>query len=537
MKKTFSLSSLLMAGAVMITFLMSSCVPSYKKVIPASAVSVVEVDVKNLCKKSNFVKQQEDLADLIASIDLKDKTLKKISAFVEEPEKTGLNLAHPVYMFVMPTTDDMFLLASVKNQEDAVKTLEYFSDNLQVRTFDNISWLYINNTLSGVLTGKALLLGNVENKNIYRHLLEQDDHFFASKSGRWMKCHSGDITAMLNMENLSSKDRRNLECTLEKNLDMLSKAEVDDILEQVLTSKVAVNLEFKAGKLVLNTATKGLNHKSTKDCNKRVKVADLKKVPNDNLWAVAAIGLDGNACWDIFKKTMRPLIKEMSCQEREELEAIEDFVRAMDGTIVGAAGGKKIDQNPELLCILPTSVMEVESAIEDYEIEIADELQLDGNKKYSTITNKTCYNPEKVAYPFKKACRARMTYAYAYFNMEPAMKMLFDELACEADCHQAKVYDKLETLCNMLDYAEWKVPTKNKTSLSLYLNDKSENSLTYFLEHGIKIGNAIVNYNCNVNTSVPAVEITQTEKKVVDKNTYRRYIKSIGGNCEVCNYN
>jgi hypothetical protein len=53
------------------------------------------------------------------------------------------------------------------------------------------------------------------------------------------------------------------------------------------------------------------------------------------------------------------------------------------------------------------------------------------------------------------------------------------------------------------------------------------------LEHGIKIGNTILTYNCNVDTSVP-VEIVPEKK--VEKNSYRRYIKAIG-DCEVCNYN
>lgn len=526
MKKQISLGSLLMAGMVVITVLMSSCVPSYKKAIPANAVSVVEVDVKNLVQKSDFMDQKESVADLIASFNLKDKTLKKIAYAIENPSKVGIDLGHPLYLFTLPSAKDVFFVAAVKEKEDILKTISSLADNFQVRTFDNVSWLYINNVLAGVVTENTLLLGNVENKLTYRHLLEQEKSFFTTKAGRWMRCHSGDVTILANMENLSSKDRRTIECTITRELPELA-AELDEVLEQFFNSKAVMNLKFKSGKVALNVITDSPYNKNLNVWNKRIRIADLKRMPNENLWGVFAMGIDGNKYWDELKKSLRPLIKKMSCQEREKLEQLEEIVRAMDGTLVGSISGRKLDCDPEFVCLLPISVVDVDNVIEDYDIDLGCNVRFGGNQDYSVFTNKLCYNSEEVTYPFAQARHAFMAYLYGYFNIEPAVKVLFNDLSSNADCHEMKVYDKCMALCELMQYAELEVPAKNKLSLAVYLNDKSKNALAHLLVHGLKIGDAVVNYNCKIDASAPIKEKNES------KNNYRRFINSFD-DCETC---
>lgn len=526
MKKQISLGSLLMTGMVMVTILMSSCVPSYKKAIPANAVSVVEVNVKNLGQKSDFMEQKESIADLIASIDLKDKTLKKIASAIENPSKVGVNLCHPLYLFTLPSTEDVFFVAAVKDKEAVLKTISSLAEKFQARTFDNVSWLYINNTLAGVVTENTLLLGNVENKLTYRHLLEQEKNFFTTKAGRWMRCHSGDITVLANMQNLSSKDRRTIECTITREFPELV-AELDESLEHLFNSKVVMNLKFKSGKVALNIVTDSPYNKNLNVWNKRIRLADLKRMPNENLWGVFAMGIDGNKYWDELKKSLRPLIKKMSCQEREELEQLEDIVRAMDGTVAGSISGRKLDCDPEFVCLLPVSVVDVENVIEDYDIDLGCNVRFGGNQDYSVFTNKLCYNSEEVTYPFAQARHAFMDYLYGYFNIEPAVKVLFNDLLNNADCHEMKVYDKCLALCELMQYAELEIPAKNKLSLAVYLNDNSKNALAHILAHGLKIGDAVINYNCNLDASAPV------EKKSDNKNNYRRFINSFD-DCETC---
>ena len=90
-----------------------------------------------------------------------------------------------------------------------------------------------------------------------------------------------------------------------------------------------------------------------------------------------------------------------------------------------------------------------------------------------------------------------------------------------------KVYDKCMALCELMQYAELEVPAKNKLSLAVYLNDKSKNALAHLLVHGLKIGDAVVNYNCKIDASAPVKEKNES------KNNYRRFINSFD-DCETC---
>ena len=78
-----------------------------------------------------------------------------------------------------------------------------------------------------------------------------------------------------------------------------------------------------------------------------------------------------------------------------------------------------------------------------------------------------------------------------------------------------------------MQYAELEIPAKNKLSLAVYLNDNSKNALAHILAHGLKIGDAVINYNCNLDASAPV------EKKSDNKNNYRRFINSFD-DCETC---
>ena len=73
MKKNFSFRGLLLFALVVLAAMLSSCSKSaYKKTIPADAPIVVELDIKNIGLKSDFLAQKDDIADLILSIDPED---------------------------------------------------------------------------------------------------------------------------------------------------------------------------------------------------------------------------------------------------------------------------------------------------------------------------------------------------------------------------------------------------------------------------------------------------------------------------------
>lgn len=100
MKKNFSFRGLLLSSLVVLAAMLSSCSKSaYKKAIPADAPIVVELDVKNIGLKSDFLAQKDDIADLILSIDPEDADLKKLADMLRNSQDMGLDMLSPFYFF------------------------------------------------------------------------------------------------------------------------------------------------------------------------------------------------------------------------------------------------------------------------------------------------------------------------------------------------------------------------------------------------------------------------------------------------------
>ena len=129
MKKNFSFRGLLLSSLVVLAAMLSSCSKSaYKKAIPADAPIVVELDVKNIGLKSDFLAQKDDIADLILSIDPEDADLKKLADMLRNSQDMGLDMLSPFYFFTPSSMEEGYILASVRDKETVAKKLATISE-------------------------------------------------------------------------------------------------------------------------------------------------------------------------------------------------------------------------------------------------------------------------------------------------------------------------------------------------------------------------------------------------------------------------
>lgn len=521
MKKHYFFNGWLIAGVVIIAMLMNACTtPAYQKAIPADAVAVVELDVKNIGIKSDFIEQKDKIADLIASIEPRDRMFKKFAEIVKKPMNSGLDLSKPVYLFALSTVKDAFGVAAIKDQDEFIKTLTSFSDNFDVRSSGEISWIYVEDQLLGAVTKNTLLCtatGLTKEKSVYRDLLEQKkkESFWATRDAKMMRRHHGDITAMVNMPALSNKAKRDIRNDLEREL---GSQDIEEIWNQLLEARIVANLRFKSGKLEMNLYAGGIDEISTNLLAKKIEPDDLKKIPNHNLTGVIAFGIDGNAFRKTTDQELRPFVRQMSREERDIYNALGDFIGSMDGTIIGSVGGKDIVHNPKLLGIIPTPKLETRNMIQTIGEKLPEDVYLEGNSTHTAITNLSNYDFEAVQSPFEKTSNAKSAYLYAYLKAEPVINAVFDDMTRHADRAEMKVYNQIRNLFDLADYAELKAETgnwlqvllsrthkmmghntegENKLSLTLYLNDNSKNALSLITERYIAIGEAIVDYENN----------------------------------------
>lgn len=153
----------------------STKIESNLKVIPTDAFMVVEVNLKELSKKSNIIDLKDQLMDVATSQGINQKDLNEATKIFDNPiDLLGINLLKPMYVF-MPASSfntgepSIFIAAEVKNKSKVIEMLESNTE-LTTQTFNEISWIYNHTDVVGAITENTLLVGTTANSNEFRDL-------------------------------------------------------------------------------------------------------------------------------------------------------------------------------------------------------------------------------------------------------------------------------------------------------------------------------------------------------------------------------
>lgn len=493
MKKQFSLKVLMMATVAVTALFLASCAKSgYKNAIPADAPLVMELDVKTVALKAEFMDQKNEVADLVESINPENRMYRKIAAALRSPEDIGLDFLSPMYVFATSSIDDGFFLASVRNQDDVAAKLQSFSSDMDIDKDGNLSWIVMDGRVVGALTKSSLLIGSTNQKAIYRELLglSGSESFFSTKAGKFLKKHSGDATVLLNMEALSTQQKRELRRAVERELDRdLRFLSTDEIWESIYEARLALNLECNAGKIALNLFADDVD-KDGKEVLKKVSKDAFKQVPARDLVGLIAIGIDGEEVWKRVEDEAGSSIALLG----EMTSVIETFATSTNGTAIVALSGKDVKENPEVLALIPTPKSLIKPIISLIGSELPKGIFIEGDKKCTAITNKADYDFENVKSSFDKASNATSSYIYGFVDAKPVLEIAFNYMDNRTRRDQMKLNRKVREFASLADYMELKVEDVDRAQLALLLNDKSKNSLALVLEHCLQLGKAYIEY-------------------------------------------
>jgi hypothetical protein len=468
-----------MLGLVCMVVMMASCSRSeYKNAIPADAPVVMELDVKDVIKKSDFLAHKGEIADAIESID-DDPALQQIAEMLRGTDDFGLDFFSPMYVYLLPSLDDGCFLASVRNRSEFVEKMTSLSNLVKFKESDGISWLYYDDAVLGAVTKRHLLIGSANDKDVYRDLLEQsgDECFFASEAGKFMNSKAGDLTLSVNMDAMPREIFRMIEREIDDFVDPES-------IEWVKKSQVICNLEFSAGEIALNAFVSNIPEDQFTMPSKKISEEVFSYLPTNDLVGLIAMAIDPQTSnVDLIKETLE---KEFRGEERVMLNQIFDILEDVNGTGVVSVSGNDIENNPELLCILPTAKENVASFVYDmnnmWGVDIQElGVNIDGDDNYTSITNATDYNFAPSA-KFEYASSAKTAYVYAYLDIDPFVDMAFDEMIRYASYAKRKTYEKIKAMLDEADYMELKVEEMAEASLALVLKSDNKNSLELLLE-------------------------------------------------------
>jgi hypothetical protein len=452
---------------------------------------VVEVNLKELSKKSNIIDLKDQLMDVAISQGINQKDLNEATKIFDNPiDLLGINLLKPMYVF-MPASSfntgepSVFIAAEVKNKSKVIEMLESNTE-LTTQTFNEISWIYNHTDVVGAITENTLLVGTTANSNEFRDLLEQNNNFFSTEAGKFMANHSGDITVMVNMKALPKELHQEAEAELQQIEDY---PEIKDLVESLLETQLVTNLTFESGKIALNLYTNGLKSDYIEQFANTIQSNDLTQIPNNNVLAVVAAGINGKKIWDAYQKMATSYL---TYEERQEIEGYKKYIQALNGTMYASVGVKDFSETqPEVLCVLPIAKSKGEDVIAQSGADLPNNIYIGGNNSIFTITNMPNYTYGQVSSPFAKASEAASCHAYAYVNVKLVMDQILQNMYRGGYSSERKCTDALQHALRLIDYIDLKAK-KNDASLTIHLTDSSVNSLGLILQNAVTLGKIVV---------------------------------------------
>lgn len=475
---------------MMVALVMSSCAKSaYKKAIPADAAVVMELDIKSVAKKADLLGQKDAITQLIKSLAETEED-QQIAGVVANPMDWGIDVFSPIYVFSDATLENGFVLASVADKEDIINVLKQASDNT-ISTQDDGDYTWINSPdgmVLGVVTGKALLVGSGQDKAAYRKLLEQgkDDSFFASEAGKMMEKNSGDATVMLNMASLSdevkAKAVRELTSGRGRNIPGIEEA-----AKNLMETKMVLNLLCEKGKISLNLIADGIEEQTEQVLIDKIDPGTLEQLPAEQLVAVVALSMEGKAYWEAASEALETLAMTMGEQGEKMLNAIGQYVQAMDGTLAVSMGGKDWQYDPQLVILMPAPKSEFDQALNAIGAPMPKQAVIGGDDHMTSVSSMP-YTYGAVSAGFDKADNAKNAYLYAYLNGAPIRQMALKEMEYDLRNAPAEIANQINGLVGLADFAELKMEEKNAVSLTLWLTDESDNALAILLSRCIALG-------------------------------------------------
>lgn len=502
-------STFLLVGGV-VAYIMYQSGLAYKNAIPEDAPIVLEIDVRSIFAKSELESYETKIADLIESVDPENVDLKNITESLTKKENTGISFFYPLYAFTDSSVENVFILASVSDKTDLINTIKSLDVDVHIYDSSNeISWIEIDDVIVGAITEDALLIGSTDSKSTYEDLLTQEkaQSFFASDAGKFMDKHTEDITLMINYKNIYGQLKREL------------KREINNVYALDELPTFVASLEFEAGDIILEYHVDGIDEEVVgvmEDLEITEEVFD--HIPTKNLIGFAALPIDGPKALEKSQDELRKLFGS-----NDDYKKLKKLLNATSGTAVVAVYNNDSNNEPDVLCIIPTSKSKLKSILED---ELPSYINIDGDDKYTSITNMEGYRYSSVSNSFDGDINSSYLYGIVYLKQH--INKLLDNVGAyysEMPDYQNKVIELLK----LVDSFELECDDLDEASMTLKLTNDSKNSLELLLEHSIKIGEAYIEYINEMYTHSVS-DYSDYDYNSYDTNDYDNYGNDYGYN-------
>lgn len=333
---------------------------NYTTVIPKNSTSVVEVNMKNLVEKSDFVNSPilamaKQSMGLLISNDAK----KKFDIITDDPSLMGIDFSLPAYLFRTPDNyvgmsfcveDESLLdefINTLSSQSLCTKAKEH-DGKKWCKLLDDINLAYDDNTLLLLVYSEGTNISTSQNtEKVMRTMFEHDDE------NTFMSSVNGKKLAEMNSEDV----------VVYSNLAAVPKELLDDyksilpVGAQYSDVNILIGADFLKGNIKIKSLLYSNNDKVQKLINdnfaslKPIHGQYLNNIPkNTSCWA--CFGSNGKKGLEQIKKI--PQIKELLTALNLGIDA-DNIIRAIDGDvlILSSKSSAKSNSNNSILNITP----------------------------------------------------------------------------------------------------------------------------------------------------------------------------------------
>jgi hypothetical protein len=245
-------------------------------------------------------------------------------------------------------------------------------------------------------------------------------------------------------------------------------------------------------------------------------------IPTKNLIGFAALPIDGPKSFEQSQDKIKKLFGS-GYKNNDDYKKLKKLLNATSGTAVVAVYNNDSYDEPNFLAIIPAPKSQMKSIIGD---ELPRSFKIDGDDKYTSITNMEGYRYSSVSNSFDGDINSSYLYGIVY------LKQHINKLLDNAGAYYSEMPDyknKVIELLKLVDSFELECDDLDEASMTLKLTNDSKNSLELLLEHSIQIGEAYIEYINEMYTHSVS-DYSDYDYNSYDTNDYDNYGNDYGYN-------
>ena len=480
--KKLSFGAVMLTAMITVTVFFTSCgskVQTYQRTIPEKTPIVLEIDMQSLTLKSNILSYKETIADMLNANAEQSKLIEKFADELRNADDGGMNFNYPVYLYTTQKMDGLFMTAAVRNKAKVKDLLLSVDENITVIEDEatGIAWIKNKRQRIGAISDEVLILGETKESYLLEQMMQCDGTFFDTKMGDAMSSYAGDFTLMVDA---TVMDQEQLMGTIYPLTYKIDPSIAYAVLEQVSEMQIVANWKFLVGRIELNIHD--VSDSDRENIFQKISPDIFENIPARGMMGMLAVGIDTDALTEEMEKELDNDESMLGNDMRAGMEIFKGILTDCGSTAAVALYENPWSDTPDVTAWLPIGKRKLQTLMLLMGSNELSKMNLTGDDEYSALSTITNYNCGPVNNTMEQASEAAKCYLYGYLNVNQLMRSYLADERMNVSAEKRQMFETMEEVAELFDYAEVRMEQTNKVSFILYLKNSTRNSLDLLIK-------------------------------------------------------